>query len=72
MNTFEWEGLPKNIGSMFLGTTPELELATYTICYFARPNGKCEVQMNGQKYLITTFTMNYNGEEYVGTAFPDI
>ncbi|KAL2901746.1 Poly(U)-specific endoribonuclease-B [Bienertia sinuspersici] len=32
---FEWNGVLKSLSSMFVGVSPEFELALYTLCFFA-------------------------------------
>lgn len=32
---FEWNGILKSLSSMFIGVSPEFELALYTLCFFA-------------------------------------
>lgn len=32
---FGWEGEVKNVSSIFVGTSPEFELALYTLCFHA-------------------------------------
>ncbi|XP_071517788.1 uridylate-specific endoribonuclease C-like [Panulirus ornatus] len=72
MNHFEWLDKPKSIGSMFVGTSPELDMATYTVCFLTRPNRSCPVQMNGQQFKVQTYTLDYNGMVLVGSSYPDI
>ncbi|KAG7157298.1 poly(U)-specific endoribonuclease-like [Homarus americanus] len=72
MDHFTWYSEPKKIGSMFVGTPPELELATYTVCFLARPNSLCPVQMNNKLYHAQTWDITYEGKVYVGSAYPDI
>ena len=57
---------------MFVGTSPELEIAIYTVCFYARPNSNCNLKMNNQKFAVKVFTQNYNGKTLVGSAFPQI
>ncbi|XP_068226631.1 uridylate-specific endoribonuclease-like [Palaemon carinicauda] len=71
-NHFEWLGYPKPLGGMFVGTSPELELAVYTVCFLARPDSLCPVQMNGVQFKVQTWTLNYGGKVLVGSAYPDI
>lgn len=67
---FEWLDYPKPIGGMFTGTSPELELASYTVCFLARPDSLCPVQMSGQKFQLQTWTLDYGGKVLVGSAYP--
>ena len=34
--TFTWNGGSKPYGSMWLGTSPELEMALYSVCFMSR------------------------------------
>ncbi|XP_037778838.1 poly(U)-specific endoribonuclease-like isoform X1 [Penaeus monodon] len=72
MDHFEWLGEPKNIGSMMVGTSPELDMAMFTVCFLARPDSKCPTQMNNHQFQVQTWTLNYNGHVLVGSAYPDI
>lgn len=69
---FNWSGDVKPVGSMFVGTSPELEMALFTVCYFARPGNNCPMEISGNKFNIKTYSQTYNGRTYVGTAFPNI
>ncbi|CAL4098312.1 unnamed protein product, partial [Meganyctiphanes norvegica] len=68
--SFHWEDASKYSGTMFVGTSPELEMALYTVCFMARPNGKCPVQMNGKQFTITT--MDHNRLRVIAVANPNI
>lgn len=35
---YSWTGYLKSVGSFFIGSSPEFELAVYTLCYKTRPN----------------------------------
>lgn len=72
MNRYEWLGEPKSIGSMWIGTSPELELAVYTVCFFARPDSLCPITMDGNNFHVQTWNENYGGKTLVGSAYPDI
>jgi len=69
--TFTWDGTSKPYGSMFLGTSPELEIALYTVCFITRPDSKCHVQMAGTDVYIQTWTFSQGGVTMVGSAYPD-
>ncbi|XP_046612541.1 endoribonuclease CG2145-like isoform X1 [Neodiprion virginianus] len=55
----------------FIGTSPELEMSLFTLCYFARPNKYCHLSMNGTDFGIKTYVMNHRGRHaHLATAFP--
>ena len=70
-DVFTWNGDLKSYGSMFVGTSPELVMALDTICFLARTDGVCPMSLNNEPIYITTYTLKYNGETYIGTAYPD-
>lgn len=67
-----WRGEYKAFNSISVGTSPELEMALYTICFLTRPNGSCPVEANGVRYRIQSFTSNYNGKRFIGTTYPSL
>lgn len=71
-NAFTWEGHKKVKGGMFIGTSPEMELAMYTICFMVSPNKSCVIPLDGVYIAIVTYQTNYKGVIYVSTAFPVI
>ncbi|XP_063863765.1 uridylate-specific endoribonuclease-like [Scylla paramamosain] len=70
VDRFRWNSQDKRKGSMFVGTSPELEMATYTMCFFARPNSSCPVQMGGKQFQVKTYTIY--GDSLLGSAYPEI
>jgi len=69
----KWNGIYKSISSIIVGGSPEIELALSTICFKIRPNSKCPLQgSNGVKYAWQTYTLQYGGETYVGSAYPTV
>lgn len=68
---FEWMNAAKPISSMFIGTSPEFELAVYTLCFYSRPNAICPLVFNGNKLGIQTFDLTSNGGKFVGSAYAD-
>ena len=72
MMTFDWKGYTKPVSSMWIGSTPEMELAVYTVCFLYKSNALVDVSMNGAAYKIQTYTETYNSETLVGSAYPDI
>jgi len=67
--SFEWRNVEKPISSMFIGPSPEFELAVYTICWYARPNAICPLVLNGKKLKVQTYDIVYKNEKYVGTSY---
>jgi poly(U)-specific endoribonuclease len=57
---------------MYVGTSPEFELALNTISFYARPNAKCPVSLNGSRVQIQTYDITNNGKKYVASAYPDL
>jgi len=71
-HSFTWNGQSKPVSSMYIGTSPELELALNTVCWHARPNAKCPVSLNGTPVGIQTYDITNNGKKYVASAYPDL
>ncbi|XP_076067582.1 endoribonuclease Arlr-like isoform X2 [Oratosquilla oratoria] len=67
---FSWKNITKSRGTVFIGTSPELELALYTICFYACPNLRCPVKIGGERFNIQTYKFKKTG--LVGTAHPVI
>lgn len=68
----KFSGHDKPVTTMFVGTSPELEMSLYTVCFLARPDGNCPVSLGGTKFNIVTHKFKYRGNDLVGTAYPDI
>lgn len=66
----QWKNLTKTGVSMFVGTSPELELALYTVCFFCRPDQLCKVKLNGNLVDIQTYHHNWYDKTLVASAFP--
>ena len=60
------------VSSIFIGLSPEIELALYTLCVLLKPDGACTVSLGGKKIDIQTHTFRYQGKKYLSTTFPDI
>ncbi|XP_024937721.1 poly(U)-specific endoribonuclease homolog [Cephus cinctus] len=71
MLRFTYNGKIKS-SSMFIGTSPELEMALYTLCFFARPNRYCRLSLNEKKLGIQTYVWNDRNKELIAAAFPMI
>ncbi|CAL8111365.1 unnamed protein product [Orchesella dallaii] len=69
---FDWNSKEKPISSMFVGTSPEFEIALYSVCFYTRPGSRCPVKLNGKNVSVATHYLYRQGKRYVGSAFPDI
>ncbi|XP_065128676.1 uridylate-specific endoribonuclease A [Paramisgurnus dabryanus] len=71
---FKWDGYFKEVGSAFIGSSPEFDLAMYTLCYITRPGKKCYLSLGGQTQSIQTYTWDKStygdGKKYIGSAYP--
>ena len=69
MSDFLWRDATKPLSSLWIGTSPELELALYTICHLARPNGNCDFTIAGGSNTTVT-TYGWENGPLVSTAYP--
>ncbi|XP_071887985.1 uridylate-specific endoribonuclease C-like [Anas platyrhynchos] len=69
-----WDGHLKSIGSTFMGSSPEFDLALYTLCYKARPDQECHVTLGGKAATIQTYSWTSssygNGQRFVASSYP--
>ncbi|XP_076260361.1 uncharacterized protein LOC143196511 [Rhynchophorus ferrugineus] len=69
---FRFNDIDKPVGSMFIGTSPELEVALYSTCFILRADKPCPLKMDGNRFVIRTYTYRYRGKNMIGSAFPEI
>ena len=69
---FEWEGTLKPVSSIFIGLSPELEMAIYTLAVLLKPDEPCTISLGGKTIDIQTHVFKNRGKKYLGSAFPDI
>lgn len=69
---FSHQGLNKPVNTVFVGTSPELELALYTVCFQLRPDRTCPVSLGNSKFGIVTYSWRYRGKNLIGSAYPEI
>ncbi|XP_029055742.2 uridylate-specific endoribonuclease B-like isoform X1 [Osmia bicornis bicornis] len=72
LETYFTYGNKRKMSTIFIGTTPELEVALYTLCFFARPNKRCNVSFTKFKFSIQTYVLHSNNKKFVASAFPII
>ena len=52
MFKFKWGDYFKTQTAMLIGTSPELEMALYTLCFKARPDQDCSVSLANETFTI--------------------
>lgn len=60
------------VTSLFVGTSPELEMALYTMCFYTRPNYPCPIKLGGKEFVIIANRANYFGKDILVSAYPDL
>ena len=66
---YEWYGKQKKLGTMMYGTSPEFDIAMFTVCYYARKNGPCSFSINGHHVEVVTYDTTHGGGHHIGTAY---
>uniref|UniRef100_A0A452H3U5 Uridylate-specific endoribonuclease n=1 Tax=Gopherus agassizii TaxID=38772 RepID=A0A452H3U5_9SAUR len=70
---FSWDGYFKEVGSAFIGCSPEFEFGLYTLCFIARPGKMCRLSLGGHQLGIQTYTWTKstygNNRKYIATAY---
>lgn len=69
---FNQQGVDKPVNSMFIGTSPELEMALYTLCFVTRADNDCNLKLANQDVNIVTHTFRYRSKNMIGSAYPQI
>ncbi|XP_013396722.1 poly(U)-specific endoribonuclease-C [Lingula anatina] len=69
---YKWLNTMKAAGSMFVGTSPEFEIALYTVCFLTRPDQPCEMRINGNYLRVITYDVSYiTNKKILASAYPD-
>ncbi|NXG38808.1 ENDOU endoribonuclease, partial [Dromaius novaehollandiae] len=70
---FSWDEFYKEVGSAFIGCSPEFEFGLYTLCFITRPGRACHLSLGGHSLSIQTYTWTKstygNGRKYIATAY---
>ncbi|CAO1355824.1 unnamed protein product [Diamesa tonsa] len=69
---FTLNGLNKPTNSLFIGTSPELEMALYTVCFELRADKDCRMSYGGSAFNIVTHSFRYRSKNLIGSAYPEI
>ncbi|XP_033316466.1 poly(U)-specific endoribonuclease homolog [Bombus bifarius] len=65
-------GIVQPVSTIFVGTSPELEFALYTMCFFTRPNNPCPISLGGTEFVIFVSRVNYFGKDILISGYPDV
>lgn len=57
---------------MLIGTSPELEIAIFTICFKLRPNKGCQMEFSGKSFTVTTHTFDHKGKRLLASAYVNL
>ena len=68
---FTWNSQLKDISSMFIGTSPEFELALYSLCFLAGQEDNV-VQAGDYEVKIKVYRIKSKYGDKVGSAFPEV
>lgn len=66
---FSWQKEVKSVTSMFIGVSPEFEVALYTMCFL---NGEKEVDMEMGEFDVTMKTHTFAGGKFLAACYPEI
>lgn len=69
---FNQQGVDKPVNTIFIGTSPELEMALYTLCFVTRADNDCKLKLANKDVSITAYTFRYRSKNLIGSAFPQI
>ena len=75
-SSFSWEEnnsrYLKPYSGLFIGVSPEMEVAIYTLAFFLNPGGALKISLGGSKVEIQTHTVLAQDKTYISSAFPKI
>ncbi|KAH8417159.1 hypothetical protein KR222_005192 [Zaprionus bogoriensis] len=66
-------GVQKPFNGFLLGTSPELDLSLYTVCFLATPNKEpCDIQLGKARLSIVSHVWNWKGKRLIGTSYVEV
>ncbi|XP_069087030.1 uridylate-specific endoribonuclease C-like [Pleurodeles waltl] len=73
---YKWSTYLKSVGSFYIGSSPEFDIAVYTLCYVTRPDKLCDLRIGGQTSKIQTYSWTNStygdGKRYVASSYPNV
>uniref|UniRef100_A0A0R3RVS1 Endoribonuclease n=1 Tax=Elaeophora elaphi TaxID=1147741 RepID=A0A0R3RVS1_9BILA len=68
---FSWRNHLKRSTSIFIGTSPEFDMALYTLCFLTRQSrNTCKFEVDGCPFFITSYNFKQQGKNFIGTIYP--
>ena len=64
--------IKSQVSSIFIGVSPEFELALYTLCALMKPDDTITCSLANKTVDITTHVFKMRGKKYLGSAYPDL
>ena len=62
---FDWHGRHNDLGSFFVGVSPEFDLGIYSLCFFMYPGKTCHFHINSKSFKIRSYATN----GHIATAY---
>ncbi|WAR10257.1 ENDOU-like protein, partial [Mya arenaria] len=59
----------KALGSFIYGTSPEFDIAMFTVCYLTHKNQHCNFSVDGHNMEVLTYEMTHGGGGHLGTGY---
>ncbi|XP_052814928.1 uridylate-specific endoribonuclease D-like [Mya arenaria] len=66
---FMWLHKTKALGSFIYGTSPEFDIAMFTVCYLTHKNQHCNFSVDGHNMEVLTYEMTHGGGGHLGTGY---
>ncbi|TKR73536.1 hypothetical protein L596_020835 [Steinernema carpocapsae] len=68
---FTWHGQLKRSGSFIIGSSPEFDMALYTMCFLSRRGRTtCDIEIEGCPMSITSYELVQQRKVFIGTVYP--
>ncbi|GAB6024497.1 hypothetical protein CHUAL_009651 [Chamberlinius hualienensis] len=67
---FYWGTNFKAVGELLIGPSPAFDLSIYTLCYYSRPNGLCNLAINSLSLSVQTYVQPFDSKSHLLTAYP--
>ncbi|CAJ0952367.1 unnamed protein product, partial [Mesorhabditis belari] len=71
--SYKWKGKNmKKIGGFFVGTSPEYEIAVYTLCFLVKRGKSCAITVNGCPVTLITHAWRQENDIFIDHIYPKI